>query len=124
MKLLKSPANCHEAFAPAFILFKLFGIAPISYEGPRGLGKLVMKQSDIVYSIFLICLHSSVNFMFYCENQDFDDLQMSGILTIAWQVLYHYIIFSKSICILRCCFRRREIMNFLKLIEEFDKKVS
>jgi hypothetical protein len=54
---------------------------------------------------------------------DFDQLGMSVITTMAWQIIYHYGVFSKVICVLQSFLTRNYSMKFIKSIEIFDRKV-
>jgi hypothetical protein len=120
MKFIIDPKNIHGVLSPAFCLFKVIGLAPFSYQKSGGFKTTCW---DMFYLILLSVLHVSVNLYLIKSHTDFDQLGMSVITTMAWQIIYHYGVFSKVICILQSFLTRKDSMKFIKSIEMFDKKV-
>jgi hypothetical protein len=124
MKFLKNPENIHETLLPVFYLFKMIGLVSFSYRTPVKLGEFKSVYMDVFYTAFLSILHISMHLILYYKTlQNFGELNLGKFLTFAWPVLYHYAVFSKTICILHGFLTRKDSMKFIKLIEEYDRKV-
>ena len=114
--------NIHTTFTPFYCVLKLLGIFPISYQGSFRKGVMEQKFLDVLFSIifFLVCL-----FLFLINFSRSEKVcSSSDILGRAWD-------WSLQICLslllISLCYqlvKRKSIVNFLGLIEEFDLKVS
>ncbi len=78
---------------------------------------------DKVYLGFLIGLHLTALTFLSCEAQIFGNFAERTFLTFSWHVIIYYSICTKIISIFVIHWRRRSLVDFLEIIEDFDRKV-
>lgn len=114
--------NIYTTAQPFYVLTKGLGLFPMSNEGSAFKPKFRVRLHDIVASflaflvpILLIVLNSS------CSDAP---ASSSRMLSDIWRV---HAIFGVFLVVLNFIYqirRRSEILKFLEMINEFDKKVS
>ncbi len=123
MKLVKEPLNIYDVSSPAYRLFKFIGLAPLSYQGLTTFGKLKTTRLDQIYTIFLLAFHIFVIIILFVIRDYFDNIGLTKILSMSWQVCLNFSIFSKVLCIVHSYQKRKDLIKFLRSIEMCDKRV-
>lgn len=113
--------NVHTSFVPFYLIAKLLGLFPFSYESERHNGILIQKYRDIAST-----LTSFLIFMFlYIANFFRNDSvsSSSDILPRAWDLSLHFFLTTLLISYLYQLSKWKSITKFLTLIKKFDEKV-
>jgi hypothetical protein len=114
--------NVFTAFKPFYLLSKLIGTFPMTFQGQAKNGNFKTKLFDAVYSIISCC---AIFFMIYMKFSS-DNLVRSEsmIVYIIWSYSIVFELLTLLIQLWFQIYHRHEIELFLKLLHEFDNEVK
>jgi hypothetical protein len=114
--------NVYTAFKPLYLVSKLFGAFPMSFEGPARNGVLKTKIRGLIASF------ASIAFMVFMIVMKFSNKNLlsisSSVFLIAWNYL---VVLELSFLIIQLCFQLHKVneyRDFLKLLNDFDITAS
>jgi hypothetical protein len=121
VKLFKKPENNNNKI---YNLFKLVGLVPFSFNVNSKNGCTAKaKLNNKLHLGFLIGLYLTALTFLNCEAQIFGNYAERTFLTFSWHIIIYYSICTKIISIFFIHWRRRSLVDFLEIIEDFDRKV-
>jgi hypothetical protein len=118
------PVNFYEASLPIYWFFRLFGLAPFSFQGPVKNGNLVVTPLDKIIFFFILSFHSLAIYIFIRYTTIIVESQDTGFLSISWQICFLFIIFSKMFVVIYSYCRQQDFINFIETLGSFYKMVS
>lgn len=114
--------NIFTTIEPFCIVMKMFGIFPISFDGPAYKGVFKTTFCDALATIISLCLL----LLIIIANMLYDEsvLTSSLMLTKAFSFLIRTELFSMILMFAYQIYFRKSIVEFIKWINIFDQKVN
>lgn len=114
--------NIFTAAQPFYLLSKVMGLFPMSFEGPIEKGNFKVKWHDVIYSLFSLTV--PISLIAFNLLAEVTQVSSSALLSDIWVI---HSITGVSLLILQFSYqvcKRKEILRFLEAVNEFDEKVG
>jgi len=114
--------NVYTTFYPFYVVLKAFGLFPITFEGPSRKRIFKQRTSDTISSCLVLL---SLIFVLLLNLTRKDTLNTSStILKVSWDIVLLSCVTSHIVSFCYQFLKRESIVEFLKLINEFDTEVK
>lgn len=123
MVLFADPHNLYDAAYPFYIVLRIFGLFPKSFDGPVRNGNFILHHKDKIYFLILLVFFAILGIATLL-NQNGGNLSDSNLLNKAWTlngILCSVVIIT---CMIYGASKVENCRLFLNLCCDFDLKVS
>jgi hypothetical protein len=118
------PVNFYEASLPIYWFFRLFGLAPFSFQGPARNGHLVVTPLDKIIFFLMLSFHCLSIYIFIRQAALIAENQDSGFLSMSWQICFIFVIVSKFFVLIHTFCKQQNLIKFVRTMGSFYKMVS
>jgi hypothetical protein len=122
MKFFEKPRNIYDAVHPFYLILKLFGFVSFSFKKSLDGVQIVTRIYDTIYFIIIFLVH----FIFFSALffRSFVFMTDSSIYKHSTLYMLFVIIIIDLIAMIYQFLKRKNLMEFLEILHEFDGMVN